>query len=188
MREYELTIPAGEERSRSVPPANFLRVKTAASELRYRFEDASGAEVGSLLLSEGNKAHLEREFVRVRVDNDTGASADTTVVIGAGDVDDTAISGNVSLTKSTDLWQINKICPPSAKTNLSGGTVRREVGICNFSSNTTYVVVGGSSVDAVSGVELRPGATIFIATTATIYAYNPSPTDSVTLGMLLVMD
>lgn len=180
MRDYQLTIPNGESRSVSVPPSNFLRIKTAVSEARYRFEAVGGgAEIASLLLSEGNRATLDRDFSLLRVENNSGASLTVEVVIGRGAVDDSSISGSVSVSNNVTLENPhagasgNTSVPNAVKTLITTPPTNSiGVFISNPSTSAGPIWVGNTSVVSVGvGVEIMPGGTLFMPGDITVYCY-----------------
>lgn len=131
-------------------------------------------------------------FTRVRIDNTAGASTLTlTYAYGSGDVRDSraTLAGNIDLSKAATLTSTADVSIAAATTVqvLAANTARREAIITNLAANAETMRVGDSNAGAARGVELPPGATIVLTTTAAIHAYNPGA-GAESLAVLEVVD
>ena len=77
--------------------------------------------------------------------------------------------------------------PVSATLIVAANPARREVLISNLELNAETIRIGDANAAASRGIELSPGSTIVLTTTAAIYGYNPGTTAQ-PVGVLEVAD
>ncbi len=189
MREYEFSIAAGETSRRTVPPANFIRVKSASGDIRITAQDENGNRLLDLVVSEGMRCAVPSEFVDISVRNDTGATSSVVLVIGSGMVDDSQLSGTITMDKSTAISSAADVSINAATKSIvaAANSARREIMITSLSTNAAAFRVGDTNAASNRGIELLPGSTITLTTSAAVYAYN-SHTAAQSLAVLEVTD
>lgn len=179
MRDYDLTIPANGSDRRDVL-GNFIKVKTASVELRVRAEDKDGQSVADLLMSQGAYVNIPAEFHTVRIENPTGSITTATLIIGRGVVDDSQLSGEISIGQGQTLSNSADTVGTTAAEILAANTTRRSVAIQNLdASNEIYI--GDSSVTTVNGFKIGPDSGLVIdkAAAASIWAVCASGTPAI---------
>jgi hypothetical protein len=188
MRDYQFTIPAGSERGHTIR-GRFLRVKSASAAVRIRAIDESGTTIADMEMTSGVRFSLPVMFTKIRIENEGGAVADVTLTAGTGDADDSSVTGSLNIAKSTTLQTVADVSILATTTTqiAAADSARREILITNLSTNTAAFRVGDSSAGAARGVEVLPGSTIALETTAAVYAYN-SGAGAQSVGVLEVMD
>lgn len=115
-------------------------------------------------------------FKRVRVRNDGGSNLTVTLVIWTGEFRDQRLSASAPLdiakatgfTTNADL----NIAGGAAAVILAANANRREAVITNPAASSSAFRIGDASVGAARGIELLPGATLVLETTAEIRAHN----------------
>lgn len=170
MRDYSLTIAANGSDRRAVL-GNFIKVKTASVELRVRAEDKDGQSVADLLMSQGAYVNLPAEFQTVRIENPTGSSTTATLIIGRGVVDDSQLSGEVTIGQGQTLAAANHSLTTTASEILAASTTRRSLIIQNIDASID-VYIGPSGVTSSTGLKLAAGQSVTIdkAAAAAVYA------------------
>lgn len=173
MREYEFTVASGGQQSRAVK-GNFARVKSADAEINLRFENKDGRVIADLNLTAGMRCTLPEVFETIRVGNSSGSSVDAVVLVGFGDVDDAAVVGEVDVSVSGSIDSVADVSIATVTTAqiVAANVARREVMITNLAANTANFRIGDSGAGAANGIELQPGQTITLTTTAAVYGYN----------------
>lgn len=131
------------------------------------------------------------EFKSLAVINDSGANLTFQLEIGYGEVKTNnvsisgtlkaALQGHSTLSSAAD----DSIAATSTELVLASNTNRKEALITNLSSNAGNIRVGDSNAGASRGVEVSPGQTVTLSTTAAIYVYNEG-TSAQSVGLLEV--
>ena len=174
MREYEFSISSGGQQARTVQ-GNFVRIKSASDEINVKVENKEGRIIADLNLSGGMRFRVPDIFHTLRVANNNAGSVNAVLVAGVGDVDDTEISGNVTVAGSDTIGTSTDVSLAATSTTIisAANASRREILITNLTSNSEYLRVGDSNAGAARGTELAPGQTVSLSTSAAVYAYNP---------------
>jgi len=174
MREYEFSISSGGQQARTVQ-GNFVRIKSASDEINVKVENKEGRIIADLNLSGGMRFKVPDIFHTLRVANNNAGSVNAVLVAGVGDVDDTEISGNVTIDGSDAIGTAADVSlSATAQTLISAANAsRHEILITNLSSNSEFIRIGDINAGASRGAELAPGGTISLNTSAAVYGYNP---------------
>lgn len=179
MTPYRVTLTAGIEKSFDVD-GDFFHVLTApVADLNVRFDDGAPTPVFEGV---GMRAYFKR-FTLISA---TGQAV--IVYAGFGHVTDGRASANVNVTASVEPGNTiddggDVACGANAATQLLAADADRLYAtISNPSSNSITLRIGTSGVDGTKGTPLEPGMSLPIATTAAIYAFNPSLTTAQTLS------
>lgn len=188
MREYQFSVEAGAQSPRTVSGA-FVRVKSADAEINVKVENESGRVLADLNLSEGMRFAVPEQFKKIRVKNNNASAVAAVLVIGVGDVDDARLSGQLDLAKAATITSAADVAIAATSTAIikAANLSRIEVMITNLSTNTASFRIGDAAAGAAKGVELLPGATITLTTTAAVYGYN-SHTAAQSLAVLEVLE
>lgn len=170
MQDYEFTIPAGAERPISAR-GNFLKLKSTTAEVRVRAEDDSGRIVTALDMKAGISITLPKEFVRIRVTNDTGNEVKVVFIAGMGDLQDSELTGTITASTGTTINADNEAVGLSATEIVSSNSARRSMVILN-NSNTDIYIGHSSSVTTGNGFKIEAGQAITFdkSAQAAIYA------------------
>jgi len=115
-------------------------------------------------------------FTSIQILNTSASSNSIELAVGEGQITDARLSLTADLTLSanngiSDLIDISIAAGVSAQVaavNLN----RREILIQNLSGNTSLFRVGATTAASARGVELMPGQTLTLETTAEIWAFN----------------
>lgn len=153
----------------------FVRVREADQAFKILLDDdvELKAELNDIFrLKDGDS------FDRVTIINDSGATLAFQLEIGFGGVETnnvslsgtlkTAAQGHASLVTTAD----DSIAATTTVLVLAANTDRKEAIITNLADNGAKIRVGDSNTGASRGVELSPGQSITLETTAAIYVYN----------------
>ncbi len=185
-RVYKFTVPAG-----GVLPVHVTGKYIACLSATGTFQIGLDGEPATDFFA-GLKARLPEgeQFKLIRLKDTSGAANTIEIVIGHGDFTDSrlVLSGGLSLTKATNfdgLADVTVGAGASAVIMAAKGA-RREAIIANTDATIT-VRIGGAGVGAANGIPLAPGATLTLATSAEISAYNPGGA-AVVLALAEVMD
>lgn len=179
MRDYDLTIPANGSDQRAII-GNFIKVKTASVELRVRAEDEDGQSVADLLMSQGAFVNLPSQFQTVRIENPTGSSTTATLIIGRGVVDDSQLSGEVTIGQGQTVTQIADTVATIAAEIIASNTGRRSVAIQNLDS-ANEIYIGDNTVTTANGFKIGPDSGLVIdkAAAASIWAVSAVGTPAI---------
>ena len=173
-RDYTLTFTgAGLQEIKA--RGKFLRVMAAPSAALF-ISLNGGSELERLAGQSINVAEGE-QFTVIRV----RSTVAQTIRFNVSDVHQDDDQESVSVTVSATVDPGNTIdngadvsCGATAATQVLAADLTRLVAqVTNLIGNTDAVRVGGVSVGAASGQPCEPGETIFLATTAAVYVYNP---------------
>lgn len=123
----------------------------------------------------GDKRRVAEGFVFFRVENENASDVNAVFIVGRGDYSRQAVTGEVTLTTPATIASTADVSLAATATTQikAANTDRREIIISNLSTNTQTMRIGESSAGASRGVELAPGASITLQTTAAVYGYNP---------------
>lgn len=155
MRDYALTIPANGGNGRDVK-GSFIKVKTASVELRVIAENLAGVTVADLKMSQGAYVNLPAVFDKVRVENPTGSQTEAVLIIGLGVVDDSQLSGQVSIGQGQTLKPTAQNMSTTPAQLLAADNNRRGVIIQNNDA-AADIFIGDSTVTTANGLKVEAG-------------------------------
>ena len=176
MKDFELNLPAGDDMALGVS-GSFVRLKASTGALVFK---APGSHVS---LAAGDYVRMAPfRAGQLRVQNLSGSAVDCTVTIGDGDAGSTR---DISLSVASTMTDAADVSIGAASTDLvlAANANRREAMISNLATNTQTMRIGTTNAGAARGVEIEPGQTIVLSTSAAIYAFNPGG-GAETLGVL----
>ncbi len=116
------------------------------------------------------------EFTSIQIFNVGGSPLTVTLGWGYGELNDNRLTATAALNIATPTG-LQTTADQTVNSNSSGLIVaanndRKEVIISNLADNGGKMRIGDSNVSSTRGVELSPGQSITLTTTAAIYAYN----------------
>jgi len=171
MTPIKITLAAGVSQEFGLSGDYFHVLTAPVNDLYASFDDGVGVPVFQ-------GVGFRRYYESVRLSSATGQTI--TVLVGFGSVQDGRSTANVNVTANITPGATlsdggDVACGATATTQLLAADVNRlYANITNPSTNTVTVRVGTATVGAANGTPLEPGQTLPMATTAAIYAYNPS--------------
>lgn len=185
MTTLRATLAAGAPRTWEISGDYFHCYTAPVDDLVVRFDDGEPVP-----FAQGTGQR--RYYSRLTLESATGQTVD--VRAGFGSVFD----GRASVTGLTLNTQIapgntlnnggDAVCGAGAATQLLAADPDRLYALVkNASTNTVTVRIGSAAVTAASGTPLEPGETLPLATTAAVYAWNPSG-GAVTISAASVRD
>ena len=174
MRDYDFSIAPGETERRAVV-GRFIRVKSASAEIRVQAENKDGRIVADLSANEGLRFAVPERFEQIRVTNNGAATVAAVLTVGFGEVDDSSVSGALSVSKSSGVrTTADQSIAAAGSYTVAADTSRREVLVQALAANTDALRVGDASTSAGQGLELQPGQTATLETSGAVVIYNPS--------------
>lgn len=141
----------------------------------------------SFMTLKKNGSIVERDgFGRFFVTNAAQAGKTITLIVSEGpedfDVDNPALTVDslgsidapvdISVSDTITTTEDDSVAAATTEQVLAANALRKEVLITNLFTNTDPVRVGDSNAGAARGIELSPGQSITLETTAAIYVYN----------------
>lgn len=116
------------------------------------------------------------EFNKVRLINGTGAPITAKLNIGSVRTDDNrlSLSGAFQISVPTTLQSGVDVSVAAGATSLviAANTSRNEALVTNLSANSSVIRVGDLNAAANRGIEVSPGQTVTLETSAAIYVHN----------------
>lgn len=179
MKTFEYTIQAGE--TATFPGGNFFVLMSTSAGVDVQFikngtsidEDAESVEEG-FSVRPVRPADGGLAFERVKITSAILQTVKLAISKGGGDYN--ALAGAVSATPVVAtglLTTSDKLLGAAATTSIIAANAnRREVLITNKSTNTASIRVGDASAGATRGIEVQPGQTASIESTAEVFAYS----------------
>lgn len=170
-RDYSVTFGGAGERSFLVK-GRYLRVLEAATaDPFFSLDDGQEVQRGA-----GQDINDPDGFYRVTVRSTVAQLVRFTVAQFPQDDARSNVALSVSATvtpgASVSASAVVSVPAVSSAAVLAANANRLSAIIANPATNTDPIRVGGAGVAAASGIELQPGDSITLATTAAIYAYN----------------
>ena len=169
-----ISIASGSALVYVVPHSTILNISSADQIFTVRIDDAYE------LIGKQNKRYgfPDAPFTKVELINTAAATLNVQVEIGAGNVesDDVTITGTIDVDVQAPLTITttadNSIAANTTEQILAVNADRKEAIVTNLYANTDPVRVGDASTGAARGIELSPGQSITLSTTASIYVHN----------------
>jgi hypothetical protein len=174
-RSYTSTLAANEELTLQVPGRQVVCLaSTGTFSIKLGDEGAFGDFAAGLTRT---LADADSDFGAVRIRDTSGASNTIQLSIGFGDVRDSRLNLTAPIDingADTIVTAVDVSAADEATTQIvAASSGRFGVELTNLSTTVT-LRIGDSNAAAGRGVELAPGETRLIRTSAALFAYNPS--------------
>lgn len=185
--EFEVTVGAGDTKVLSFGSIRSVRVLEANIPFKMAIDadDSGPAFKGMQFIADEGET-----FSNVLIDNRDG-SAELTVTLGhsIGRVDDNRITGTVGIEDATQILTPADVTTTDASVTLirASRDTRKEVIVKSLDTNSGNLRIGDSSITSSKGVQLCPGESITLATTAAVYIIREGSTN-VGVSMLEVVE
>lgn len=165
-RDLNISVPANTDQT-IVASGAFVYLK------RTNVDVTVEVNAGTIVMTQGDKVSFPDEFADFRVKNNTGITANITVVVGDGDFAEGNLTSEISVTKNTTLTTTadNSVGAGLQENVSATATTKRIVMISNLSS-TADLRVGDSNTAAARGQPLPAGMTLTMETSDDVYVFN----------------
>jgi hypothetical protein len=171
-QNYSLTLAAGAVYT--LPGVgSFLKCFSATAAIEVKLNDGPR---NPLKTGRAYRVRPGQHFERLEFYNPNAGSVDIEYGVGFAEVeDDPVLSGAIEISPATGLSTVADVSITAASTVqvLAADTGRKGVLISNLAANTQIMRIGDSNAGAARGIQVAPGQTVTLETTAAVYAYNP---------------
>ncbi|MGF1609738.1 MAG: hypothetical protein ACFCUQ_10105 [Kiloniellales bacterium] len=163
-------VPAG-DRLDITRPGSYFRLIGGAAGLMVRIDDEPPGDIAV-----GLGVDCPEPFNRLTFINTTVADIDIEVAFARGRVDDSrlSLSGSVNVATAANLADVADVALAAgvATQIAAANAVRKELVVSNLAGNAGVMRIGTSNVGAARGIELSPGQSVVLSTSAEVYGYS----------------
>ena len=175
MKTRVIKIPANGTTGALGWGGNYIRIEEASTSFYLRMGNRAYVEI-----DKGIEIVAPENWDQLEFENKSAAEITIKAVIGTtekfmmssfrvvGDVNAT-IAAPGTLDSKPDVSCLSVVATLLSAANAD----RKEVIVANLSSNTQTMRIGDNGAGAANGYPLAPGASVVLATSAAVYAYNP---------------
>lgn len=186
MRPFDKEIAAND--SADLPlKGNYIRLDDAAPTCTVEVVAArDDSLIGNRVTMRGGDGFVfPGTFERLSISHGEGTSQEVSGLAGFGELKSSRVGGSLTLTSGSTIPTFADVTLVAAtKTSiLAANASRKEAHIGNLSANTVSIRIGDTNTGAARGVEVLPGQTFMLDTTAEIFAYS---TGTPTLALMEV--